>query len=426
MPNPIGALFCHGLGCIWFSCADGPAGGREEGLRLLFYSGSLGLGHVTRDLGLARQLRKELPGASVDWLAAPPALEALKGAGEYVLPQAQRLLNLSHEAECVAQGSRLNLTRYLSRVRQKWRLNAVIVGEVLTTTSYDCMIGDETYEVAAARGYGRITRNLPFVMIYDFVGLETHSFNPIERFGVWCSCKRWVKLFSADLSLFVGELEDVPDEPFGFLLPNRRKFARANYKFIGYMLPFSPGVPDRELTRSELGYGPEPLIVCSIGGTSVGKQLLELCTTAWPLLRQRQSTLRMVLVCGPRLDPDCVRAPEGITVLGYVADLYRHFAAADLAIVLGGGSTTLELTALRRPFLYFPIEGHSEQEGCVSRRLARHRAGERLTLSRTGPEQLAERALAWLGREVDYEHIPTDGARLGAEEIAGLLARRQP
>lgn len=48
-------------------------------------------------------------------------------------------------------------------------------------------------------------------------------------------------------------------------------------------------------------------------------------------------------------------------VRGYVDRLYEHFAVSDLAVVQAGGTTTLELTALRRPFLYFPVEEHFEQ-----------------------------------------------------------------
>ena len=47
-------------------------------------------------------------------------------------------------------------------------------------------------------------------------------------------------------------------------------------------------------------------------------------------------------------------------VRGYVPNLYQHFAACDLAVVQGWGTTTLELTALSRPFLYFPREQHFE------------------------------------------------------------------
>jgi UDP:flavonoid glycosyltransferase YjiC (YdhE family) len=115
-----------------------------------------------------------------------------------------------------------------------------------------------------------------------------------------------------------------------------------------------------------------------------------------------------------------------VEVRGYVPRLYEHFAACDLAIVQGGGTTTLELTALRRPFIYFPLEGLFEQNLVVAKRLARHGAGERMLYSETAPEKLAEAAVEQLGREASWPPIPTDGARRSAELINELLGTRAP
>jgi len=89
--------------------------------------------------------------------------------------------------------------------------------------------------------------------------------------------------------------------------------------------------------------------------------------------------------------------------------------------VQGGGTTTLELTALRRPFLYFPIEGQFGQQVYVAGQLARHRAGAKMQFSRTSPESLAEMVVANLGKEVDYAAIPTDGAQRAAHLVSELL-----
>ena len=191
---------------------------------------------------------------------------------------------------------------------------------------------------------------------------------------------------------------------------------------MGYVLPFDPArYADPSVIRGRLGYGKEPLLICSIGGTAIGRQLLELCGRAYPLLREEIPDLRMVLVGGPRLPASSLDVPEGVETRGYVPALYEHFAASDLAIVQGGATATLELTALRRPFLYFPIEGHSEQEIEVAARLARHQAGVRMTLSQTTPRALATAVLAIIGKEVAYASIPTGGARRAAELVCGLL-----
>jgi UDP:flavonoid glycosyltransferase YjiC (YdhE family) len=277
-------------------------------------------------------------------------------------------------------------------------------------------------------------KKVPFVMIYDFVGLDAMSRNPLERLityqgnWAWVGGPRGKPPTQQDLTLFIGEPEDVPDKPFGFLLPNRREYARRYYHFVGYTFPFDPAdYAEKKKMRSALGYDEErPLVICSVGGTAVGVELLRLCATSYPHIQERVGDAHMVLVCGPRIDPASVQAPSGVEVRGYVPRLYEHLAASDVAIVQGGETTTLELTALRTPFIYFPLEGHFEQNLVVAKRLARHRAGERLLYSKTTSENLAEAAVAQLGREATWPPIPTDGARRSAELINQLLVTRAP
>ena len=69
----------------------------------------------------------------------------------------------------------------------------------------------------------------------------------------------------------------------------------------------------------------------------------------------------------------------------YVHDLYRHLAACDLAVVQGGLTTCMELTANRRPFLYFPLRHHFEQNFHVRHRLERYGAGRRMDFDTDDP-----------------------------------------
>ena len=126
-------------------------------------------------------------------------------------------------------------------------------------------------------------------------------------------------------------------------------------------------------------------------------------------------------LCGPRIDPATIEAPPGVEVRGYVPRLYEHFAACDVAVVQGGGTTTLELTALRRPFLYFPLEGHFEQTVAVAGRLERHGAGERHEFSTTTAQALADAVVRQLERRPTWPSIPSDGARRAAELILARL-----
>ena len=93
----------------------------------------------------------------------------------------------------------------------------------------------------------------------------------------------------------------------------------------------------------------------------------------------------MIVVAGPRIDPASLPAHDGLEVRAYVHDLYRHLAACDLAVVQGGLTTAMELTADRRPFLYFPLRHHFEQNFHVRHRLERYGAGRCMDFETDGP-----------------------------------------
>jgi predicted glycosyltransferase len=397
--------------------------------RILFVSGSIGLGHVTRDLAIARELRAMVP-VDITWLAASPADRVIREAGEVLHPESEDLVDMSAIAEAQTSGGRLNLIRYALKARHTWDRNFDVVDGILSRGEFDLLIGDETYEIALGYRKHPARKKKPFVMIYDFVGFDAMSKDPIERLGVYLWNRTWAGSGGGartyvDLGLFIGEEEDVPDRRFGPFLPSRREWARTRCTFVGYVLDFDPlRYTDASAIRSELGYGASPLVVCAVGGTSIGRELLELCGAAYPLVKRSVPDLQMVLVCGPRIDPRDVQVPEGVRVAGYVRGLHWHLAVCDLAVVQGGGTVTLELTALRRPFVFFPIEGHCEQEVYVAARLSRHQAGVRLRQSVTTPAQLAEVILANMGKHASWPHIPVNGARRAAEAIRDLLQGR--
>ncbi len=114
-----------------------------------------------------------------------------------------------------------------------------------------------------------------------------------------------------------------------------------------------------------------------------------------------------LLVAGPRIDPDSLvgRAPiDGLEVVPYAHNLYRHLAACDLAVVPGGLTTTMELTANKRPFLYFPLRRHFEQNFTSA-----------TAWNATGP------VVGWITTTPHQTQAMLAGAVKAAQRIAGLL-----
>jgi UDP-N-acetylglucosamine:LPS N-acetylglucosamine transferase len=129
----------------------------------------------------------------------------------------------------------------------------------------------------------------------------------------------------------------------------------------------------------------------------------------------------MVVVAGPRIDLASLPRHDGLEIRPYVDELYRHLGACDLAIVQGGLTTSMELTANRRPFLYFPLRHHFEQNFHVHHRLEQYGAGRRMDFEADGPAEIASAIADEIGNEVAYSPVETDGASRAAALIAELL-----
>jgi UDP:flavonoid glycosyltransferase YjiC (YdhE family) len=129
----------------------------------------------------------------------------------------------------------------------------------------------------------------------------------------------------------------------------------------------------------------------------------------------------MILVTGPRLDPSAFVLPKGVEARAFVPDLDRHLAACDLALVQGGLTTTMELTAAGTPFLYFPLKNHFEQNFHVAQRLDRYNAGRRMIYDQSDPERIAQAMVEELAAPRAMRPVEADGARQAAHMLSDLL-----
>ncbi len=229
-----------------------------------------------------------------------------------------------------------------------------------------------------------------------------------------------------DAALFVGNPEDVTEDPFGPGLPGIREWTDRNFSYSGYALPFDPAAfSDRDKLRDRLGYKRnEKIAIASVGGTGVGGHLLAKIAQAFPRMKRQVPELRMILVAGPRLSPDAFPKLDGLEVRPYVHNLFEHLAGCDLALVQGGLSTCMELVATRRPFLSFPLQRHFEQCVHVRKRLANYGADRSVAYSGLTPDALADKALAAMHEPVRYKPVEIDGAARAALRIAQVLDNR--
>jgi uncharacterized protein (TIGR00661 family) len=397
---------------------------------ILFISWQAAMGHVTRDLAIVKELHRISPEVDVSWVAPPLGAKLIQEAGEKLLPESEQVEDYNLVAVQATEKFGLNLMKYVQNYQEPSKKNAKLVNQLLQNYDFDLIVGDEIYETLVAFAENKIKLNCPVIMIEDFIGIQAMDKSLIMRIGAYLKNRKLVKATEKTSStithLFVGELEDIADRRYDFFLPNCRDFARKYYRLLGHIVRFNPTeYRDKTEIRTKLGYGDEPLVICATGGTGIGKELLELCGKAYPLLKKEIPDLHMVCVCGELLGLDPPKISAKIELHRYIPDIYEHYAACDLAVVVGGGTTTIELTALRKPFIFFPLEDQFDQQIYVSERIARHKAGVRMEYRQTTPEMLAQAILKNIGRKIETKSIPFDGAKKAAEIISEHLSRNR-
>jgi pimeloyl-ACP methyl ester carboxylesterase/predicted glycosyltransferase len=397
--------------------------------RALFVSSPIGLGHARRDVAIARELRALVPNVQIDWLAQDPVTRVLEAEGETIHPASEHLASESghFESECAEHD--LHCFQALRRMDEILVANFMLFHDVVSERRYDLWIADEGWEIDYFLHENPGLKRAHYAWLTDFVGfLPMADSGSREAFLTADYNAEMVEHIAAhpqlrDRSIFVGNADDIVSEPLGPDLPMIRDWTERNFEFAGYITGFeAAALSDHEALRAELGYASdERVCVVTVGGSGVGSHLLRRVIDAYPEAKQRVPDLRMIVVAGPRIDPQSLPRAEGLDVRPYVHDLYRHLAACDLAVVQGGLTTAMELTANKRPFLYFPLRHHFEQSFHVRHRLDRYDAGRCMDFEASGPHEIAAAIADEIGRPVQYRDVETDGARRAAARLAEML-----
>jgi predicted glycosyltransferase len=398
--------------------------------RALYISSPIGLGHAQRDVAIADELRTLRPDVEIDWLAQHPVTTVLESRGERIHPLSAELASESAHITAESSDHDLNAFQAIRRMDEILVANFMVFHDAVEGGEYDLVIGDEAWDVDHFLHENPELKRTAFAWLTDFVGwLPMPSGGEREAFltadynaEMIEHVERFPRL--RDQAIFVGDPDDIVPDDFGPDLPPIRDWTEQHFTFSGYVTGFDPTplVDGREALRRELGYRPdERVVIVTVGGSGVGEALLRRVIASYPDAARRVNGLRMIAVAGPRIDPDSLGAPPGVEIRAFVPELYRHLAACDLAVVQGGLTTTMELTAARRPFLYFPLRDHFEQNRHVRHRLERYGAGRCMDYATSGPDAIAEAIATEIDRTIDYRPVETDGAARAAALIAPLI-----
>jgi pimeloyl-ACP methyl ester carboxylesterase/predicted glycosyltransferase len=397
--------------------------------RALYLSSPIGLGHGRRDLAIARELRKLHPDLQVDWLAQDPVTRLLEANGERVHPQSARLASETRHIELESGEHELHCFQAIRRMDEVLIKNFMIFQDAVDQGGYDLVIADEAWDIDHYWHEHPELKKATLAWFTDFVGYVpmasggadeaylTSDYNAemIEHIERHPSVR--------DRAIFVGGPEDIVPLSFGSDLPAMRDWVPKHFDFAGYIIGEHPSTfGSRAALRASLGYrDDERVCIVTVGGSGVGAHLIRRILQSYPIVKAKLPELRMIVVAGPRIDPASLNAPAGVDVQAFVANLDRHLAACDLALVQGGLTTCMELTAAGTPFLYFPLQNHFEQNFHVTHRLDRYGAGRRMAFATSTPEMIADAIVDTLRSPARPKPVEADGAARAARMLAELL-----
>ncbi len=285
--------------------------------------------------------------------------------------------------------SRSTRPRILYRVRKEDRCaKAVgIFDGILKRRRPDLVVADGAYELEEARTpEGWAGTRPPFVFLWDFMKVYPGSWRWRDVRTARLVNKGWTGAFAgsggrAGRTALPGDPEDVPTSAWDGGCQCPEGGGGASPLVAGNPLPFDP-----DDYRDRGGAAPSPGICARAADrlllreTAVETGLLRLCHRR-PFRSPSQGPgRRMVLVKGPRMDAD--GPPPWRGGKGVRPATVRALRRGRPGRRAGGGGSTLELSVFKRPFLYFPPEGHSEQEFNVAMKLERNGLGVRCRNSR--------------------------------------------
>lgn len=381
-------------------------------IRVLFGVSSVGLGHVKRSLSIAKEMERLDGRVSAVFLCASPALDYLEAAGARLAPESHRLLSLSQAFEHHSVGGFVNGVAAIREAYGLAKQNYSLIADSLG--HFDLLVQDEFLETLLAHRWDSHPR-LPSsrAAITDFVDIAAGPgrFNPLALLISWYAERMFREaLLRNQLRIFADTLESVP--------PRLRGWVQHNFLVTGPIVQPDTATA-QELRRTLLGSSGKTRIVCfTVGGTAIGKHLLDLAWENRKMLSESLDAL-LVFITGPRIDPKRYVGDGCVVALGMVTDATSHFEASDCVVTQGGASTLNELEVLGKPTVCVPIGGHWEQERNAQR------FSRRSNFVVVSPDRLSPGSLLFaINRAMGAPpsgRKQVDGATLAARAILGLL-----
>ncbi|MDA4111312.1 MAG: hypothetical protein OK439_02150, partial [Thaumarchaeota archaeon] len=234
---------------------------------------------------------------------------------------------------------------------------------------------------------------------------------------LWYANRMLKKAFErSSLRIFADELDSIP--------PRERSEASRMFEIVG---PIVPRAPDerRDVLKEKIvadlwdhQFGIRKLIVVAIGGTSIGKYLIDFLYTNSKEITEKLDCLILILL-GPRVERSAYAEDslDFIRFVGFTPDTLGYFKAADCVVSQAGASTLNEVASVGTPCVAIPIENHFEQKANANGFSEKYRFVV-LRYRQLNVKSFVGSVEAAMGKK----YVPPDYSK-AAEKVAGLILK---
>ena len=285
-----------------------------------FFSSPIGLGHVTRDIAIVKNLKD----FSFNFVTGSGAAKILKKINYNVD-------DVYYPPSFVVENGVLNnQTKWLWNYYQYYKNCKNISEKIIKKNNSELVISDEDFASLTIAQEVKI----PNILITDV--LETKFTKGIASFIEKKMNKSMMNIIkNCDVVIIPENGEDVD-----------------NIRRIG------PIVREINLSREELrkkfSFNKKTILI-SVGGTDAGLFLIQKSIES---ILKLNLDIEIILVTGPSI----TKKFDNVKNLGFVDNLHELIYASDVVISLAGKSTIDEANAYGTPGIFIPIKDHFEQE----------------------------------------------------------------
>jgi UDP-N-acetylglucosamine--N-acetylmuramyl-(pentapeptide) pyrophosphoryl-undecaprenol N-acetylglucosamine transferase len=294
---------------------------------ITFFTSPIGLGHATRDIAIAEELKIDILFASGE------------GASTLIARRGFKALDVYKPEKFIVESGQLQHTfKWLIRYYLYYKKCKTIAKEILEGRSGLILSDEDFASLVVAKELGQKNVLITDIIESHFTTgglasvIEKKMNKSMHNIMQTCDC------------VIIPEVGDDRD----------------NIRYVGPIVRRTSA--DRNTLRKQFCFEKNTILVSS-GGTDAGKYLIQKVIDVHHKI-QSELCSELVIVSGPSLKlPDSLEYRN----LGFINNMHELVYAADLVISLAGRSTMDESMAYGTPGIFIPIKNHFEQEQGAAR-----------------------------------------------------------